>query len=115
MSLAATPPLNPTITEPKMDHIMQVAFGFWPAKVLLSAVEMGVFTELGKGPEDFETLRGRLGLHPRSARDFLDALVAMGFLDRKNGQYSNSESADYFLDRRKATYAGGLLEMANQR
>jgi len=115
MSQSATQSASPMSIQPSMDHIMQVAFGFWPAKVLLSAVEMGVFTELGKGPEDFETLRGKLGVHPRSARDFLDALVAMGFLDRKNGQYSNSESADYFLDRRKASYAGGLLEMASQR
>src|SRR5580704_6467136 len=114
MSQSATQSASPMSIQPSMDHIMQAAFGFWPAKVLLSAIEMGVFTELGKGPEDFEKLRGRLGVHPRSARDFLDALVAMGFLDRKNGQYSNSESADYFLDRRKASYAGGLLEMASQ-
>ena len=100
---------------PRMDHIMQVAFGFWSAKVLLSAVEMGIFTELGKGPEDLQTLGPRLGLHPRSARDFLDALVALGFLERKNGQYSNTESTGFFLDKRKPSYAGGLLEMANHR
>ena len=46
--------------------------GFWPAKVLLSAVEMGLFSELAHRPEDLATLQGRLGLHQRAARDFLD-------------------------------------------
>jgi hypothetical protein len=101
--------------QPTPDHILQVGFGFWPSKVLLCAVEMGVFTELAHGPEESETLRGRLGLHPRSARDFLDALVALGFLEHRDGKYSNTPSTDLFLDRRKPSYLGGILEMANRR
>ena len=54
------------------EHIMQVGLGFWASKTLLSAVEMGVFTELAKRAEDLSTLQGRLGLHPRSARDLFD-------------------------------------------
>ena len=63
-------------SHPTPDHIMQVGLGFWGSKTLLSAVEMELFTELGKGPEDLENIQNRLGLHPRSSRDFLDALVA---------------------------------------
>ena len=96
-------------------RIMQVGTGFWASKVLLSAVEIGVFTELAKGPEEFSKLSGRMGLHPRSARDFLDALVALGFLHRSNEVYSNAPEADLFLDRRKPSYVGGILEMANAR
>jgi len=84
---------------------MQVDFGFWAAKALLSGVEMEVFTELAKHSEDFATLPGRLGLHPRAARDFLDALLALGFLGRKNDQYSNTPETDLFLDKRKSTPA----------
>ena len=36
-------------------------------------------------------LRERLGLHPRSARDFFDALVALGMLERDNGTYSQHD------------------------
>jgi hypothetical protein len=100
---------------PTPEHILQTGLGFWASKVLLSAVEMGVFTELAHGPEDLETLRGRLGLHPRAARDFLDTLVALGFLERRNGHYSNTASTDLYLDKRKPSYIGGLLEMANHR
>lgn len=97
------------------DQILQVGMGFWASKTLLSAVEMEVFTELARQPEDLETLRGRLGLHPRSARDFFDALTALGFLSRENGRYANSPAADLYLDKHKPTYIGGILQMANQR
>lgn len=101
--------------EPRADHILQVGLGFWASKALLSAVEIGLFTELAKHPEDLETISGRLGLHPRSARDFLDAMVALKFLERKDGTYYNTPSTDLFLDKRKPSYIGGILEMANQR
>ena len=97
------------------DHILQVGLGFWASKTLLSAVEMEVFTELAKHPADLETLRGRLGLHPRAARDFFDALVALKFLERRDGRYYNTPSSDLFLDKRKPSYIGGVLEMANHR
>jgi len=100
---------------PTPEHIMQIGFGFWASKTLLSAVEMGVFTELAKRPEGLEELTGRLGLHPRAARDFLDTLVALGFLERRDGKYSNTVDTDLFLDKHKPSYIGGILEMANQR
>jgi len=103
------------VAAPSPEHILQVGLGFWASKTLLSAVEMEIFTELAKRSEDFETLSGRLGLHPRSARDFLDSLVALGFLEREGDVYSNTPSTDIFLDKKKPSYIGGMLEMANQR
>ena len=100
---------------PTPDHIIQVGLGFWASKALLSAVEIGVFTELASGPQDLSKLAGRLGLHQRSARDFLDALVALGFLRRADGTYGNTPETDLFLDRHKPSYIGGILEMANAR
>jgi len=97
------------------ERILQTGLAFWPAKTLLSAVEMGVFTELARGPEQFAALSGRLGLHARSARDFLDTLVALGFLQRSGDVYANTPDADLFLDRGKPSYVGGILEMANHR
>jgi hypothetical protein len=97
------------------DHILQTGLGFWASKTLLSAVELGVFTELADGPLDGDSLRERLGLHERSARDFFDALVALRFLARTDGGYANTPETDRFLDRNKPTYVGGILEMANAR
>src|SRR5262249_42109008 len=103
------------MNEPRPDHILQVGLGFWASKTLLSAVEMELFTELARHPEDSETIRERLGLHPRSARDFLDALVALGFLERRDGIYSNTPATEMFLDKGKPSYLGAVLEMANHR
>ena len=103
------------MNEPQPDHILQVGMGFLASKTLLSAIEMELFTELADRSEPLEMLQGRLGLHPRAARDFLDALVALKFLERSNGNYSNTPSTAFFLDKRKPSYIGGILEMANHR
>ena len=98
------------------DAILRLGLGFWGSKTLLSAVELGVFSELGNaGALDGEALRERLGLHPRSASDFFDALVALGMLEREEDRYSNTPATDVFLDRGKPSYVGGILEMANAR
>ena len=96
-------------------RIMQLGLGFWGSKALLSAVELGVFTELAKEPLDAKMLAERLRLHPRSARDFFDALVALGMLYRNRSKYTNTTETDFFLDRAKPSYVGGMLEMANAR
>lgn len=97
------------------ENILQVGFGFWGSKVLLSAVELGVFTALADEPLDAETLRERLDLAPRSARDFFDALVSLGILERQDGAYRNAPDTDRFLVRDRPSYIGGMLEMANER
>ena len=97
------------------EHIMQVGLGFWASKTLLSAVELGVFSTLADAPADLPTLQRKLALHQRSARDFLDALVALKLLERENDVYSNTADTDLFLDRAKPSYIGGVLEMANAR
>ena len=98
------------------DAIMQLGLAFWGSKTLLSAIELGVFSELaGEATLDADTLRDRLGLHPRSATDFFDALVALGMLERDEDGYSNTPATELFLDRAKPSYVGGLLEMANAR
>ena len=102
------------MSEPRPDQILQIGMGFWASKILLSAVELELFTELARRPGTAPELSARLGLHPRSARDFLDALLALGFLDRREGTYSNTPSTDVFLDKQKPSYIGGILESMSE-
>lgn len=104
-----------TSAQPTPERILQTGLGFWASKTLLSAVELGVFTVLATNPQPLASLTRRLGLHPRSARDFLDSLVALGFLERTGDIYANTPETDLFLDRRKPSYVGGILEMSNAR
>jgi len=97
------------------DAILQLGFGFWGSKTLLSAVELGVFTALAEGPKPLPQLAAEFGLHPRSAVDFFDALVALGMLERGDEGYTNTPATAAFLDRNSPRYVGGLLEMANAR
>jgi hypothetical protein len=100
-------------------HIMQVGMGFWASKTVLSAVELGVFTELGSEEMTGEEIGARLGLHPRAIYDFLDTLVALKFLERDGdgaeGRYRNTPESAAFLDKHSPMYLGGLLEMCNSR
>ncbi len=100
-------------------RILQLGTGFFATKTFLSAVELGLFTLLAKEPKTGPVIQKELGLHARSAADFLDALVAIGMLERSgpsfSGTYQNAPDADLFLDRNKRSYVGGILEMANHR
>lgn len=105
-------PLDPS-------YIMQTATAFWPSKVLLTAVELRVFTTLSKRSMNAEELGAALGLHPRGTYDFFDALVALKFLERDGdgpqGRYRNTAETAMFLDRNSPGYIGGLAEMLNAR
>jgi SAM-dependent methyltransferase len=102
---------------PSLDRILEIGQSFWRAKALMSAVELDLFTHLAEaGPLDLTAVRARTDLHARGARDFLDALVALGLLDRdRDGRYTNTPESERYLDRRKPTYQGGYIEMCSRR
>lgn len=108
-------------TKTELDHgpIIQTAFAFWSSKVLLSAVEFGLFTKLGDGSLTAAELGAELQLHPRGTRDFFDALVAMQFLERDGdgeaARYRNTPATALYLDRNSPRYIGGILTMLNDR
>ena len=101
------------------EKIMQIGMGFWASKTLLTAVNMSLFTRLSNNPMSGNEIRKALGLKKRSLYDFLDTLVALGFLNRtglkKSAIYNNAIDTDLFLDKNKLSYIGGILEMSNNR
>jgi hypothetical protein len=107
------------MSQPDVAPILQTAFSFWSSKVLLTAVEIGLFTRLGSRGLTAEALGAELGLHPRGTHDFFDALVAMGFLDREGdgpgATYRNTAAGAVYLDRTSPRYVGGMLEMLSAR
>ena len=100
-------------------HIMQTATAFWASKVLLTAVELDLFSTIGEGEMTASQLGDALGLHPRSTYDFFDALVALKFLNRDGdgprGKYKNTPETSAFLNKNSSRYIGGLPEMLNSR
>jgi hypothetical protein len=108
--------MNPTLDP---SAILQTAFGFWNSKVLLTAVELGLFTRLGDGRLTGAELGSQLGLHPRGIKDFFDALVAMKFVGREGegpqARYFNTPEGLMYLDEKSPRYIGGILTMLNVR
>ncbi len=105
--------------KPDVAPILQTAFSFWSSKVLLTAVQFGLFTRLGDRRLTGKELGAELELHPRGIHDFFDALVAMRFLERDGdgpaAQYHNNEAGLLYLDKASPRYVGGILEMLNAR
>jgi Dimerisation domain len=101
---------------PTPSKLFEIGLSFRKSKALLSAIELGLFTTLADEPLEAEELIARLGLQGRGARDFFDALVALGLLDRDSGgRYSNTPECAFYLDRRGPSYIGGLFEYINVR
>lgn len=83
---------------------------FGQAKVLHSAVEIGLFDLLAAGEAGPDEIRDRLGLHPRLLGDFLDALVALELVERVDGRYRNSETAQECLVSGSPVYLGDTVK-----
>ncbi|HEX3356502.1 MAG TPA: methyltransferase [Tepidisphaeraceae bacterium] len=97
------------------EKFMQMGMGFWASKTLMSAIELGVCTELAKGEKDAKFLTAALKINSRGARDFFDALVALGIIERNGVIYRNTPESNQFLDKAKPSYMGGIIEMSSQR
>lgn len=100
-------------------YIMETATAFWASRVLLTAVELDLFTTLGDGSRTASELGETLGLHPRGTYDFFDSLVALKFLERDgdgpDGRYANTAETAAFLNKKSPTYVGGMPEMMSTR
>ena len=108
--------------QPSPDKIMQTGLGFWASKTLLTAVNLKLFTHLAeRGKLSGVQIKKIFGFQctDRNVYDFLDTLTSFGFLEREGimetALYSNGADTDFFLDKKKPAYIGGILEMANNR
>lgn len=103
---AAGWPLSP-------DPLLKDALDLWSSRALAAGQQLGVFAELGRGPRTADRLAGTLGLAPDAARDLLDALLALGWLQREGDDpqsvYVSTRTGAYFLDPRSPAYLGDLL------
>lgn len=101
------------------DRIREIAAGFRASETLFAALELGLFTELGKGPRSYEQLRRALHLNERLALEFLETLVALDLLRREGAGddaiYLNTRESAHFLDSRSPAFIGGQLSSAHVR
>ncbi|MCO1580323.1 methyltransferase [Crossiella sp. SN42] len=94
--------------------LRRLGYAFAEAKLLLTAVELDLFSALARGPATAAELAAELDLHPRGVPHFLAALTALGLLAESDGRYRNTEVAAEFLVRDRLSFLGGFLARADR-
>ncbi len=85
------------------DAVLGLAREFMRARVLLSAAELDVFTLLAERRLSAEQVATAIGGDPRGAAILLDALVAMGLLEKTDGSFHCPPDVAALLSTRSPT------------
>jgi hypothetical protein len=79
------------------DLVFQTATGFMMSKHLFAANDLGLFEKLADRPLSLDELARDLGIPSRTARITADAMVALGFVEKRDNRYQNSPVSQTFL------------------
>jgi len=93
--------------------IQEIASAFQRSRALLTAFELGIFTALNDQRLTSEELADAVGGSPRHVDRLLNALVALGLLEKANGKFSNTPAAAQHLVKGRPAYMGGLGHTSN--
>jgi 2-polyprenyl-3-methyl-5-hydroxy-6-metoxy-1,4-benzoquinol methylase len=95
------------------DELNRTLRGFQESRVALSAVELDLFTAVGSGAT-VEEVAAKIGSDARATEMLLNALVAMGWLTKQGGVFSNSpSSARYFVAGSRDDSRAATLHLAH--
>jgi 2-polyprenyl-3-methyl-5-hydroxy-6-metoxy-1,4-benzoquinol methylase len=89
-------------------QILETSRAFMLSRVLLTGYELGVFTVLDGGPKTSTEVAEKVEGNERGTDRLLCALVALGFLEKQDGLYSNTEISQRYLVRGKPEYLSGM-------
>lgn len=91
------------------DAIREMAYGFQDSRILLTAFELGIFTLLGREGKSSAEVAAQLKTDQRATDRLMNALCALGFLEKEAGRFTNSAPALRFLVQGRPEYMTGLL------
>ncbi len=93
----------------KPEEIRALANSFQQSRILLSAIELGLFTILDKQMLPSKEVAKKINADERATDRLMNALVALGFLRKVHGKFFNSENASQYLVKNKPEFMGGLF------
>lgn len=91
------------------EKIRELANSFQKSRLILTAVELDIFTILDKHMLTSIDITKKIGTAERATDRLLNALVAFGFLRKIHGKFYNTESASQYLVKGKPEFMGGLF------
>jgi len=93
----------------KPDEIRALANSFQQSRILLSAVELDLFTVLDKHMLTSTEVAKQINTNERATDRLLNALVALGFLRKVKTKFYNVEHSSQYLVKGKPEFMGGLF------
>ena len=93
--------------------ILEMAAGFRQSRILLTAFELGLFTVLGDESKPSADVAEAIGAAHRATDRLMNALCALGLLEKREGRFCNSPAALRFLVEGKPDYMANLMHAAN--
>ena len=97
---------NKTWTLPQL---LDLSGGYWNTCALHAGVKLGVFTPLSGEPLSAADLASRINCDSRGLSMLLNALAAMGLLDKKGENFVATPFAAEFLNRTSSGYQGHII------
>jgi Dimerisation domain/O-methyltransferase domain len=94
--------------------VLDLIEAFRRSKTMFAAVALGVFDRLGESPVDAATLAAQIGARRDALERLLDACVALGFLRKQGGVYSNLPVAGTYLRRKSPHTMTGYILYSNK-
>jgi len=95
------------------DLVWEMASAFRRSRVLLTAVELDLFSALGPASRPSSEVAGAIDCDPRATDRLMNALVAMGLLQKSGERFANVPDGLRFLARGSPDYLAGLMHSAN--
>ncbi len=89
--------------------LLQLSGGYWSACALHAGVALDLFTPLAKNSLSAGVLAEQLGIDRRALGMLLNALSALGLLEKKRKDYQATPFASEFLSRNSPKYLGHII------
>ncbi len=90
-------------------ELLQLSGGYWSACALHAGVKLDVVTPLAEQAQSAHVLAGRLGCDSRALAMLLNALAALGLLEKSGDDYAATPFAAEFLARTSDQYLGHII------
>lgn len=95
------------------EALRDMASGFQRSRVLLTAFELGLFTALGDGGQTSARVAQILATDPRATDRLMNALCALGLLEKHQDTFTNTPTAAQCLVKGQRAYMAGLAHTAH--
>src|SRR5207237_10617783 len=84
--------------------LMRILGDFANSQILDASIEYDFFTLIHKGFQSADEIARAAGTDPRATRIVLDSLPALGLIEKRDGKYYLTPTAEVFLVHGKQSY-----------